>query len=1096
MGSLTLLLGRTRWRRREALPVGVLHADAVSGVGRPAALFLTDAPLGERALEREQLEAQADRFTFEPQLKVYTALLEELATRHGGGRAILPDRSLALIAQRVVEQSPQRFPWMRQMGATPALGQALAQLHQAALESDRDPIAGAPHEDELREAMSAIDRAVERVPGHRTRARAFRELLSVVERPPAALRDWLRAQRTVVVSDLLQPTALRRNLLIALSRAWVKEGCEVIITFEIGVDLAGQAAARFFDYEDLDGEAWSLKAFAATRRLRKELFDALVGEGDARVVVAGPDGLVEVEPGVDYPGESDPDLTDLMFRDAPLQVEGDPYAFARAQLGDGRVRLARLADPDAELRFIAREVKDALLAGTRPKDCVVALADLSARADRLRAVFNDHGLPFALSSGQPLGSSPVARLVLRIARLALRDFPAEDLLDVLRSELVRPSPPLRPAQMAEWCRAAGVRGGDPATWEAPLRAWLGLRYKGDDLDAKVKNLPRSLDLLSQITGWMEPLAQPATAEEYRDRLLFVTDKLRLSQRVGACEEDPEVARANLQAWGATLRQLDGMVQDLRVVTADRWPAMELYKQLEAAIQDGAWQPSQAGATRVQVMSAAELRGLTPKRLWLGGLVRSAFPPPPGVPFLVPRKNLRDAQPVDPVAEARYLFCSLLRNTLRGPEPDRLTLSWAAAEDGKTLAPSPIVEELLSVPLNLPAEAEARSFGRYAVDDIDLDGVPPRSRSDALRAAADEPAWRALLPAADLTLADLHDEVVADRAAEAPFGARDGLLSTAPAPPEEIAVTALESYLRCPARYWFSAVLHLGPPEEWNAEVAATRRGTALHEVLESFFKRRGLAPVRPGEPEERVAKELYDAATEVFDRVEAEGNFDRELFRWQRARWVAGLIDDEPKGVLACWLAREQENGLDAEPMAVEHEFRGLQVGPLSVRGKIDRVDRVPGGLLLTDYKTGKVQNAKRLERGLLIQPVLYAEALTQANPGQPVAACYYEMKAPKEMGRVGWSGDGELVKKLAGPRVQPAIFDHTRGRAYLDHAARAAERLSRGRFHPTLAGDRDADCEHCDFSRVCRVSHERSERLRPHAEGLDLQAPLRDDGP
>jgi ATP-dependent helicase/DNAse subunit B len=154
----------------------------------------------------------------------------------------------------------------------------------------------------------------------------------------------------------------------------------------------------------------------------------------------------------------------------------------------------------------------------------------------------------------------------------------------------------------------------------------------------------------------------------------------------------------------------------------------------------------------------------------------------------------------------------------------------------------------------------------------------------------------------------------------------------------------------------------------------------------------------------------------------------------------------------------------------------------------------VPGGLLLTDYKTGKVQDPKRLERGLLIQPVLYAEALTQANPGQPVAACYYEMKAPKDMGRVGWSGDGELVKKLAGARVKPAIFDHTRGRAYLDHAARAAERLSRGRFHPTLAGDRDADCEHCDFSRVCRVSHERAERLRPHAEGMDLQAPLRDE--
>lgn len=1083
MGSITLLLGRTRARRLGALPAE--RGGGVGGAGRPATLHVTDSPRRKEALEQELIRQQGARLSFEPKVHVLGELLDDLALRHAGGRAILPERSLALVAGRVLDERGARWPWLRQLGGSPAVGEALGALHQQLAEHRRDVLRGVPHEGELREALAAMDRAVDRVPGHRTRAQALGELLAALRDPPPALTEWLRSAQVVVLDDLAQPSPLRRQLLIELSRAWALAGAHVVHGFRVGVDLGGLSAERFFEYGDLDEAAWLLKPFAATRLLRRELAEALLGEGDTRVVMASAQGPVEVDPAEQSPGEEDPDLSDLLVRTEPWPLGADPAAGAAALTGQGRVRLLRCADPDAELRVLAREVKEALLAGVRPSDCVVALADLSARADALRAVFADHGVPCALSGGLPLLRSPVPRLLLRISRIPLRGWPAQELLDLLRSDLLFTRKDLRPERLSEWCRAAGVREGLPETWEAPLRRYLEGRYSGEDLAERLRGLGRSLEALGEICSWMAPLAERASAEEYRERLLFVVDQLRLTGRLGRAE-DPEVARANLQAWGAALRQLEALTQDLRVVAAERLAPTDLATLLELALERGTWQPDLGGgASQVHVLPLAELRGLTPRRLWVGGLVRGAFPAQPPVPFLLPRRPAWELQPSDPIAEARGLFCTLLRETLRGDATERLTLSWAGAQDGKPLAPSPILEELLSMPTALHG-GEVGVLRPWVVEDVALEGPEPLSRSDLLRAAGASPAWAALLDGERAALA-AQAQVVQARGPEAALGRWDGILERPPAPPEELAVTALESYLACPARYWYGRVLRLGPQDEWDPELAADRRGTALHRVLEEFLKRRGLRGLRE-DPVEVLARDLYRVAAEVLDSVEREGGFDAEVFRWRRERWLAGLTDEAPKGVLRCWLEYERAQSPTVEVLAVEQEFRDLQLGPLRLRGKIDRLDRVGGGLLILDYKSGASNDARFIDRGLALQPVAYSDAVARLHPGEPVASVYLSLKDPEEVKPAGWSGDPQLVKALSG-RTQRNTFERPRARELLEHAADSARRLVCGRFHPTLAGEKDARCERCDFARVCRVDHARN--AARDAQREDLQAPL-----
>ena len=86
----------------------------------------------------------------------------------------------------------------------------------------------------------------------------------------------------------------------------------------------------------------------------------------------------------------------------------------------------------------------------------------------------------------------------------------------------------------------------------------------------------------------------------------------------------------------------------------------------------------------------------------------------------------------------------------------------------------------------------------------------------------------------------------------------------PPPPDSLAVTALEAYLRCPARYWYRWVLGLRSPAVWNPELAPDRRGTAFHRILQEFMERWGMQSLE-GEPDrEGAARLLHERACVVL----------------------------------------------------------------------------------------------------------------------------------------------------------------------------------------------------------------------------------------
>jgi ATP-dependent helicase/nuclease subunit B len=263
----------------------------------------------------------------------------------------------------------------------------------------------------------------------------------------------------------------------------------------------------------------------------------------------------------------------------------------------------------------------------------------------------------------------------------------------------------------------------------------------------------------------------------------------------------------------------------------------------------------------------------------------------------------------------------------------------------------------------------------------------------------------------------------------------------------------------------------------------------VHTILERFYRERGLEPVQglDGAARAEAAALLHRVATEVFDGLVAEAGLESAWLDHERDRWTCGLLDARPAGLLAAWLAAEIDSPVRLVPVDVESAVAELALGSVRVHGRVDRIDRVAGGLLVTDYKTGRAPSASLVARGLSLQPVAYAAAVADLAPGTPVATVFQELVRPDAIARRGWTGDPRLLERLPVGRTKTLPLEAADRGRLLDHAARAVTRLGQGRFHTTLAEPDEAGCSYCEFRHVCRTDPGRA----AHVIGDDLVRPI-----
>ncbi|HZU60796.1 MAG TPA: ATP-dependent DNA helicase [Solirubrobacteraceae bacterium] len=201
----------------------------------------------------------------------------------------------------------------------------------------------------------------------------------------------------------------------------------------------------------------------------------------------------------------------------------------------------------------------------------------------------------------------------------------------------------------------------------------------------------------------------------------------------------------------------------------------------------------------------------------------------------------------------------------------------------------------------------------------------------------------------------------------------------------LSASDIDTYRTCPLKYKFARVFRI--PQEPSIH---QRFGILVHQVLERFHAREGAAGTLP------QLLGLLDAG-------------------WRRAGFADTEEERQLRGKAVAALERywERFRAEDSEPVWFERSFT-FKLGPHLLRGRVDRVDRLPTGQYeLIDYKTGRPKTSEQLADD--VQLSLYAVAAREAwSLDSSTQAYYYVLDDRKVAVPVDQGDRSEWIREVA----------------------------------------------------------------------------------
>ena len=585
-----------------------------------------------------------------------------------------------------------------------------------------------------------------------------------------------------------------------------------------------------------------------------------------------------------------------------------------------QIRFWRCENERAQAQAAAREVEHLLAGGAFPEAICVLVDDPAAHGGAVAAAMEERGIPFHLVGPAALFQRPEVRDAIAWLR-ALAD--PEDSAAVARA-LTRPPVELRAADLARLTTISRRRKQDMVSaCEAALES---------------PQIPP--EGRERIQSFLKLYGEASGAMEERRADVFVR---RLIERVGLRRQrlfaaEPEVAERLLGL---------SRLAELATTWARREPhgsTRDFVRYLSAVAEAGVdpaggEEPPSPGA--VQGLARAAAKGMDFDHVFVLGPERGDVQARSTLVLSrVGRDGDAPAQEGEEVHEEELFGpAEGLHATYRRLREEVLEASWKA---GRELS-EPRLDTVVDVNRAIARHLELLKLAALAQRPGEEATAEAIEAVNGLLRQIATPEQQAELDASPLDAYLLDSErerdgrrrLIAARhepSLEAFLPRRgDGALS--------LSASDLGLYLTCPLKYKFARVF--GIPQEPTIN---QRFGILIHNVLERFHKDAGVG-------EEDGLERLMDLFEAGWRRT-GFGSSDDELQFRDRAREAMRLY----------W---ERESEAEGEPVWLEKKF-DIKIGPHHVRGRVDRVDRLPDGSHeLIDYKTGERKTEADLESDL-----------------------------------------------------------------------------------------------------------------------------------
>ncbi len=756
-----------------------------------------------------------------------------------------------------------------------------------------------------------------------------------------------------------------------------------------------------------------------------------------------------------------------------------------------KIHLITARNREQEVELIAKEIKTLLLKNKiEPENICIVFNLIEKYSPVIRDRFSKFGIPYNLTDRFSLSNSEVILSLINFLEVAENDFYYKNIFRALSSRFIQ----IEGIDLSNILRTSVdlkiVSGYQ--NWisriENKIQEIIEEEEEYYDPQKKIEQYKKAKKDISEIRKNLEPFLKKNTIEQFLSALKNLIFGMQMPAKI--LQSPNEISEKQSKALTTFLESIEEIFSLLeKEYGKDKKHSLRFYlEQIRTFVKSARYNIQEKPGYGVLVTTPNEIRGLQFDYLFIGGM-NDGDMPTRFSPEIFFSGSFAKEELVHQTEEKYHFYQSLCAWN------KSLYLSYPEYDDKKELVQSIFLREFLNTFDVIHKSSKDYSDKIYSKEEF-LEYVGTLSEEQLMEITFPKEisvSKESLINA--LKIDKLRKEKPFEESAFTGFvdfnldeNTKAGLNDLAD---KEYSVTELETYAKCPFKYFAERVLNLSLPEEPTEDLEAIELGSILHSILYEFYSQITKDGIRirgcPDSEFKKLTKSIFEIAEKKFSKLIL--NSPSAAFESEK---VLGIEGKKENSILYKFLVEERNSEDGFIPSFFEFGFgkvkkakgeggksNEVKVGDVKLRGKIDRIDIDNENDLIKviDYKlSGSSASIKDYEDGLALQLPVYlfvAKQLIRAQLKKDFRA------APPEIYSLKYS-EKDFGKKIAGvrkPRSKNADKNVMNEAAEelikigIESVQKYVKEISAGRFNLSTLSERENKiCRYCSFRSICRI--------------------------
>ncbi len=749
------------------------------------------------------------------------------------------------------------------------------------------------------------------------------------------------------------------------------------------------------------------------------------------------------------------------------------------------------ANREKEIEFIAKEIKQLIAkSNVEPRKICIVFNLINKYSPIVRDVFNLYKIPFNLTDRFSLSTSSPVISIINFLEILENDFYYKNLFRALSGSYIN----IKDLNLSYILKASVdlkiISGFE--NWRTSLiNAIEQINEYGSEENsnytANKEIYKKALEDIEKIYEALNIFNKEMSLDEFRKNLYELIYYMDIPNKL--INNGDTAVEENIKALTTFIETVDEIIDLFKLEYGEKAKfKLKFYlNQIRTAVSSARFNIKEKPGYGVQITTMNEIRGLQFDYLFISGLCDGDFPTR-FTPEIFFSGSFKKSE-YNHQTEERYHFYQSLCSWEKG-----LYLTFPMNEEKKELVESNFLTEFTSLfkcrnkdqqnykdlifskeeLLKLIGEVGVEEFKKkYKDEKIDLNKIENAIKIDKLR--LNEPFGNS----------EFTGNIFKDLDEESKKELEDYKH-------KQFSITQLETYAKCPYKYFAERVLKLKTIEEPTEEIEALELGSILHFILFKFYseiRKKGIILFNCSEKDFAFAEELlFKIAEEKIEQVK----FNSPLSFYEKEK-ILGINENKKESILYKFLNAERENKDGYIPEFFEigfgkidddnkHVQVDVKIDDINVRGKIDRLDINSSNesYKVVDYKlSGKKPTSQDLTEGISLQLPLYMFAAkelikTQLNKNfEPAGSEIYSLKVnEKDFGKNLVKTGRITVKEYDKETVEKLInMNNEIINISLESIKNYVNSIINGKFNLSTLSDRENKvCRFCNFRPICRI--------------------------